>query len=153
MRVFDETKTTELTSYDLDRGYLKGDILRTIIPAVEAVQEVGHKEVIRTYPNGGRDLRWVVDIPGVKAQPEKTEEEAILVYIPYTEAELTEREKARIKRESVASLLSSDYRILKIFEAIVKSNPEYLKVAEAMYPGEVTKRDGYRDDYNSVEET
>lgn len=150
MRIFDETKTTELAEPDLALGYLKEDVIRTVIPAVEGVQEVGHREVIRTYPNGGQDLKWVVDIPGVKAQPERIEEEDIFVYIPYTEADLKEISARKARKEAVFNLSSSDYRMLKVFEAIVKANPDFLALAESMYPGEIEARDGYRAGYNVV---
>ncbi len=52
------------------------------------IKEQGHYEVKKVYPNGGKDLKWVVDIPGRKYQAAHDEKENIKVYIPYTQAEI-----------------------------------------------------------------
>jgi hypothetical protein len=94
MRVFDITKTIELNEYDLNKGYLKDDKLFIALhPSVEAVQEQGHYETIAEYPNGGKDVEWVVDIPAVEAKEAYEEYEDIQVYIPYTEEELEKHKK------------------------------------------------------------
>jgi hypothetical protein len=88
MKIFDENGI-EIESPDLEKGYLKNDRLLVMHhEAVEAVEEVGHFEVVAEYPNGGQDVEWVVDIPGVKAAEAWDEYEEILRYIPYTETEL-----------------------------------------------------------------
>ena len=78
MRVFDENKTVELTEYDLTRGYLREDKLFIAHhEACGAVEERGHYEGVREYPNGGRDVKWVVDEPHVPAREAYDEYEDI----------------------------------------------------------------------------
>lgn len=88
MKVYNEDKTVELTEYDLTKGYLDASTLTTHFDAVEAVEEQGHYITIAEYPNGGKDVEWVVDVPGVKAVEEHDETEDIYIYIPYTKDEL-----------------------------------------------------------------
>ena len=57
----------EVFNPDLELGYLQyAHILKEHHRAVEAVEEQGHYEVIAVYPNGGKDVEWVVDVPGVE---------------------------------------------------------------------------------------
>ena len=80
---------------DESLGYLQNE---TIIvqhhDAIEAVEEQWHYEVIKEYPNGGKDLQKVIDIPGVVAADAWDETEEILRWHPYTEEELAERAAA-----------------------------------------------------------
>lgn len=102
MRVFNEDKTLELTNYDLEKGYLQSDKLFIAHhEPIQAVEEQGHYETMAEYPNGGKDVKWVVDVAAVKAQEAYDEYEDIQVYIPYTPLELKERAQAnlRAKRE------------------------------------------------------
>lgn len=88
MKIFD-VNGIEVESPDLEKGYLKNDRLLVMHhEAVEAIEEVGHFEVVAEYPNGGQDVEWIVDIPGVKAAAAWDEYEEILRYIPYTETEM-----------------------------------------------------------------
>lgn len=114
MRVFNEDKTIELKDYDLSLGYTKEDKIITHIEAVEGVDEQGHYETIKEYLNGGKDVEWVVDVPKVEAVEEHDEVEDILVYIPYTEEELTKRQLHKEKRELEAWLKEKDYIGVKI---------------------------------------
>lgn len=88
MRILD-VNGNEITSPDLSKGKLVEE--RRFVrhhEAVEAVEEVGHWEITAEYPNGGRDVVWAVDVPGAKARLAWDEYETVLVYVPYTEAEL-----------------------------------------------------------------
>ena len=91
MRILDENGI-ELTNPDLTLGHLEEEeILVAHHEAVEAVEEQGHYEVIAEYPDtNGKDVEWVVDVPGVEAQEAWDEYESILRYILYTEEELEE---------------------------------------------------------------
>ena len=111
MKVYNQEKTQILENYDLEKGYLVNDILETILPEVKAVKEKGHYETIAEYENGGKDVKWVVDKAGVEYQPQRTETEEILVYIPYTQEELAEQQKqARIEEIQVElTNLSQDF--------------------------------------------
>ena len=75
--------------------------------AVEAVEEQGHWETVAEYPEtGGKDVQWVVDVPGVEAQEAWDEEETYWLYIPYTEEEIAEMEAAK-NRTSAEELLAA----------------------------------------------
>ena len=105
MRVFNQEKTQELTTYDLTKGKLVDDTITTTIQAVQGQEEVGHYEVVATYPNGGQDVEWVVDKPYIEAQAERKEVEEIQVYVPFT----TE-EQAKYDIEKYESLVENKIR-------------------------------------------
>ena len=98
MNIYNKEKTQIITNPDLDLGYLIEDtkIVR-IVPEQKEVKEQFHYEVLREYPNGGRDLKKVVDIEYKPAIPTHEEKEDILVYIPYNEFELLERKKKQLR--------------------------------------------------------
>ena len=92
---------------ELTLGYIT-DSTRTVNhDAVEGVQEVWHYETVAEYPNGGKDVQKVVDVPGVEAKPARDEEIPIQIYVPYTQEELDRIEAERNKpttEERVAQL-------------------------------------------------
>lgn len=107
MRILDENGIV-IESPDMTKGYLKNDSLFVMHhEAIEAVEEQGHWETIREYPNGGKDVDWIVDVPAVEAQEAWDEYEDILRYVLYTEEELAEMEAA--KEEAYKS--SAEYRV------------------------------------------
>lgn len=111
MRVFNENKTIELTAYDLEKGYLKADkIFVKHHEAVQAVAEQGHYETIAEYPNGGKDVEWVVDVAKVEAKEAWDEYEDIQVFIPYTDAELAKRKQEKYENR-VAELIRTKYSL------------------------------------------
>lgn len=87
MKILNE-QGVEITNPDLSLGRLVQDVIVEHHPAVEGITEVGHYEVLVTYPNGGQDLQWVVDTPGVEAQPAHDDEVTILRYVLFTSEEL-----------------------------------------------------------------
>lgn len=92
MKIFDENNV-ELFEPDLSLGYLIEDrILIAHHEAVEAVVEEGHWETVAEYPNGGKDVDWIVDVPAVEAKEAWDEYEDILRYVLYTEVELAQIE-------------------------------------------------------------
>ena len=94
MRILDE-ENNELTEIDEALGWTEPETIVTAHhDAVEAVEEVWHYEIAREYPNGGKDLEKVVDVPGVAAQDAWDETEEILRFHPYSAEELAEREDA-----------------------------------------------------------
>lgn len=98
MRIFNQDKTQELTSPDLTLGYLQENKLFIAHhEAVEAIEEQGHYITVAKYPNGGKDVEWVVDVPGVEAKEAYDEYEDIQIYIPFTTEELAQN--IRIRRE------------------------------------------------------
>lgn len=102
MKVYDEKKENILEKYDLDLGYLTPSTKIISYPEVLGVEEKGHYRTIREYPNGGKDVEWVVDVKGVEYQPERTEEIEIMIYKKYTEEELLNKKiyELRLKRET-----------------------------------------------------
>ena len=94
MRVFNEDKTQELKEYDLNKGHLKLDkLFIRHHEAVEEIKEQWHYETIAEYPNGGKDVEKIIDVPYQAPQEEYDEYEDIYVYIPYTDEELEELNK------------------------------------------------------------
>ncbi len=90
-----DTNGNLLKSPDLTKGRLESGIRKVILPAVEPVERVTHIEVIRVYPNGGKDAEEVVDVEGVEGHPEMIVDVPCTLYIPYTEDELAEIERMR----------------------------------------------------------
>lgn len=95
MDMYDE-QGKPVTDYDPAKGRLEMQKRIHHHEAVEAVEEQGHWETVAEYPEtGGRDVQWVVDVPGVEAQEAWDEEETYWLYIPYTEEELAQMEADR----------------------------------------------------------
>ena len=96
MLVFDENKEKILNEYDLNAGYLVPSTIVKTIPAIDGIKEQGHYETIKEYENGGKDVKWVVDVMGVEAQPEKTIIEDIYIYKEYTLNEKLNQERLNL---------------------------------------------------------
>ena len=103
MKILDETGAV-IENPDLMLGYLTNDTQPLEHPAQEAVAEVAHYETVAEYPSGGRDVRRVVDVPGVPAKPAWTEQLPIKRYIRYTAEELAAQKEERKKAEEQANL-------------------------------------------------
>ena len=118
MKILDETGAV-VENPDLTLGYLTDDTQPLEHPAQEAVAEVAHYETVAEYPGGGRDVRKVIDVPGVPAQAAWTEQVPIQKYIRYTAEELAAQEEARKKAEAREKLpetvaaLQEDNKMLK----------------------------------------
>lgn len=100
---------------DLTLGYLKQETQTVHHDAVAGVEEVSHYET-ETLPDGtpaiyydadgrekGRDVRKVVDVPGVDPQPAWDEEVPVMRYILYTAEELAAQVEAKKKAEEAAA--------------------------------------------------
>ena len=103
---------------DLTKGYLKQETQTIHHDAVEAVKEVSHYETIAEYPNGGKDVRKVVDVPGVTAKDAYDEEVEVQRYILYTAEELAEQAAAREKAEQQAKLPNTETRLAALESAM-----------------------------------
>ena len=103
MKIIDENGAA-IETPDLTLGYLVDDTEPVEHPAVEGVEEVSHYETVAEYPSGGRDVRKVIDVPGVPARPAWTEQVPIQKYIRYTAEELAAQEEARKKAEALEKL-------------------------------------------------
>lgn len=139
MKVYNKEKTILLTEYDLTKGYLIEDQLFVKHHnAIEAVEEQGHYETIAEYSNGGKEVEWVIDIPGVEFKDAWDEYEDINVYIPFTNKRLAEIEIKELKEK----LAATDYQAIKYAEGAT-SAAEYEPI-KAM-------RQGWRDRINELE--
>ena len=101
---------------DLTLGYLRPGTRTEHHEAVEDVQEVWHYETVVEYPNGGKDVQRVVDVPGVEAKPAWDEEIPIQIYVPYTQEELDRMEAEMNKpttEERVAQLEAQNETLLE----------------------------------------
>ena len=101
---------------DLTLGYLRPGMRTEHHDAVEGVTEVWHYETVAEYPNGGKDIRKVVDVPGVEAQPAWDEEIPIQIYHQYTQEELDRIEAERNRptmEERIAQLESQNETLLE----------------------------------------
>ena len=143
MRIFNEDKTVELLDCDLEKGYLKKDVIETDIPEQEEVVEEWHYEAIKEYPNGGKILEKVIDVEGKPYIPAHTEREEIWVYVPYTEDELAKIAAEREISELKQKLRDTDYQAIKYAEGMYTLT-EYAPIRE--------QRQAWRDRINHLEE-
>ena len=104
---------------DLTKGYLKQETQTIHHDAVAGVEEVSHYETIAEYPNGGKDVRKMVDVPGVEAQEAYDEEVEVQRYVLYTAEELAAQEKARKEAEEKAQLPTAEERLAALEAAML----------------------------------
>lgn len=88
-------------------------------PAQDAVEELSHYETVAEYPNGGKDVRKVIDRAAVPAAPAWTEQLPIQRYIRYTAEELAAQEEARKQAEQMAQLPTTEERIAALEAAML----------------------------------
>ena len=124
MKILDETGAV-MENPDLTLGYLTDDTEEITHPAVEGVEEQWHWETVTEYPNGGMDVRRVVDVLGVQAKPAWTEQLPIKRYIRYTAEQLTAQEEARKKQQEREKLPET-------VEALQKENETLKKESEML---------------------
>lgn len=151
MRYFNEDKTIELQEKDID--YDRGTVIEdTLIihheeePEIIEVPEEGHYETLREYPNGGKDVKWVVDVPAVKGQAKKEaydEEEIIYVYKPYSNLFLREKELSQEISALKQRLSETDYKAIKYFEGYYTAE-QYAPIK--------AEREGWREQIRELEE-
>lgn len=134
MKIID-SHGVEIANPDLTKGYLKQETQTVHHDAVAGVEEVSHYET-ETLPDGnpaiyydadgrekGRDVRKVVDVPGVEAQEAYDEEVEVQRYVPYTAEELAAQEKARKETQQRQEALD---KLPETLEALKNEN-EMLK--------------------------
>ena len=119
MRILDEQNNEiEMTEERESLGRLVNETIRTKFhEAVQAVEEIGHYETIAEYPNGGKDVEWVVETPAVAAADEYWDTEDILRFVPFTAEELAQRQIAALKRK----LTESDPVFTETFEGLLNA--------------------------------
>lgn len=149
-RILDKSGN-ELKPEDIDMnvGKLVTETITVHHDAVEGVEEVSHVEVLKEYyetgPDGapvldadghkivfGKDVKTVIDVPGVEAKAAYDEQEEIQRYIPYTTEELDKIAKEKADAQANAAVAAAEKSAIRI---IVKnlapslSTDELLQVA------------------------
>jgi len=106
MKIFNETKTKELSENEIDyeKGYLKQDKLFIAHHAAVEAQGAVYKDREVIEENGGISIYKDLVTPAVEAREAYDQYEDIQVYIPYSEEELTERANRRRRMELKAEL-------------------------------------------------
>ena len=138
MRILDDNGI-EIESPDYELGYLKPDrLFISRHESIDAVEEQGHWETIAEYPNGGKDVDWVIDIPGEPAKEAWDEYEDIQRFVKYTESELATRKIEELKQK----LSSTDYVALKIVEGAATLED---------YADIISQRSKWRAEINTLE--
>ena len=99
MKIIDENGAA-LENPDLTLGWLRDETEAVEHPAQEGVPELSHYETVAEYPNGGKDVRKIIDREGVPARDAWTEQVPIQRYILYTAEELAAKEEERKKAEA-----------------------------------------------------
>ncbi len=142
MRILDELDN-ELNANELDfsKGYLKEEkIFIKHHDAISAVEEQGHYEIIKEYPNGGKDVEWIIDVPKVEAKEEYDEYEDIRRFVKFTQKELNSFRIEELKQK----LNETDYCVLKIAEGSATYD-DYSEI--------IAKRREWRKEINNLEES
>lgn len=103
---------------DLSLGYLVPGTRTEHHEAVQGVPEKWHYETLAEYPNGGKDIRRVVDVTGMEAREAWDEEIAIQIYTPYTQEELDRMEAERNKPTTEERLVALEEENRQLKEAL-----------------------------------
>ena len=115
MEIYNE-RMERIENPDVSLGYLTASTRTLHHEAVEGVDEVWHHEVVAEYPNGGKDVKRVIDVPGVQPSDAWDEEIEIQIYHPYTQEELDAIEAERNKptpEERIAALEAQNEMLLE----------------------------------------
>ncbi len=130
MKIID-TNGNPMETPDLSLGWLENKTQTIHHDAVAGVEEVSHYET-ETLPDGtpaiyydadgrekGRDVRKVVDVPGMASKEAYDEEVEVQRYILYTAEELAVQAEAREKAEQQAKLPTTDERLAALEAAML----------------------------------
>lgn len=113
----------EIQNPDLEKGYITETIDVIKHPKIPAQEGKSHEEVVKEYPNGGKDLRIVWDELPVEGKPAWEETIIKQVYIEYTPKELEQREKekhlSQLKQRTVEEQLTElQVALAEVFEVL-----------------------------------
>lgn len=153
MRIIDSSGN-ELVNPDLENGrIIEEQIVKAHHAATEAVEEVSHYITIAEYPNGGKDIEKVIDVPGVPAQEAWDEYETVQRYIEYSPQEKIERQITTLKQK----LAATDYIAAKAVDAMATADSLpglliVLKTIRTEYADVLTQRAAWRKEINDLEE-
>lgn len=138
MRILDQNdKEIQPEDVDYRLGKLSDDkIFIQHHEAVEAVEEQGHYETVKEYDNGGKDVEWQVDVPGVEAKEAWDEYEDIQRYTKFTDEELeanAEREAQSMEQQEIQKAVMAAVPML--IQPMLTTLPvEDLKTVSALVP-------------------
>ena len=118
MKIIDENGAA-LENPDLTLGWLRDETEAIKHPAQEGVPELSHYETVAEYPNGGKDVRKIIDREGIPARDAWTEQVPIQRYIRYTAEELAAKEEERKKAEQAAQLPTTEERLAALEAAML----------------------------------
>lgn len=121
----------KLEDIDLNAGKLVDETITVHHDAVEGVEEVSHVEVLKEYyetgPDGepvldedghkivfGKDVKTIIDVPGVEAKPAYDEQEEIQRYIPYTAEELDKIAKEKTDTQASAAVEAAEKSAIRL---------------------------------------
>lgn len=121
----------KLEDIDLNAGKLVDETITVHHDAVEGVEEVSHVEVLKEYyetgPDGepvldedghkivfGKDVKTIIDVPGVEAKPAYDEQEEIQRYIPYTAEELDKIAKEKTDAQASAAIADAEKSAIRL---------------------------------------
>lgn len=139
----------KLEDIDLNAGKLVDETITVHHDAVEGVEEVSHVEVLKEYyetgPDGepvldedghkivfGKDVKTIIDVPGVEAKPAYDEQEEIQRYIPYTAEELDKIAKEKTDAQASAAVADAEKSAIRLIMQKITpslSTDELMKVA------------------------
>ena len=114
MKIIDENGAA-LETPDLTLGWLRDETEAMKHPAQAGVPELSHYETVAEYPNGGKDVRKIIDREGIPARDAWTEQVPIQRYIRYTAEELAAHKKA----EQAAQLPTTEERLAALEAAML----------------------------------
>ena len=96
MKIIDENGV-EIENPDKSLGYLVKDTQVIHHEAIEEVEEKFYYTTIKEYPNGGKDVRKIIEVPGVEAKEAWDDLIPVYRYVLYTPEELAQIEAERTK--------------------------------------------------------
>lgn len=141
MKVYNKDKTEILEKYDLEKGELKEDNIIIHHDEIIGQKESGHYEVTAKYPNGGKDVEYIIDKPYIEHQNAYDETQPIYVYIPYTEEEIKQKENEKKIKDLEEELAETDPIAIRYGEGYY-TEEEYFPIRE--------HREFLRDEINKL---
>ena len=124
MRTLDENNNV-IENADLEKGYLTTEtIVIAHHDAIKASPGKSHIEIVREYPNGGKDVATIWDVEPTEARDAYDETEEIQRYHLYSDEELKQREEKKKESEEKENKLASLYNSDMAFADIVTAKSQ-----------------------------
>lgn len=149
----------KLEDIDMNAGKLVDETITVHHDAVEGVEEVSHVEVLKEYyetgPDGtpvldedghkivfGKDVKTIIDVPGVEAKDAWDEQEEIQRYIPYTAEELDKIAKENADAKASAAVAAAEKSAIRLITQKIApslSTDELMQVAAILQNWDASK--------------